>query len=166
LRRHSGLYRVNNGKKSKEKKNTRLSETEGCAKDIAMVYLDWKKQGIALEVKSLGRLGSKLSLTIREGDLADFLPALEEIYIRDEGELRLELPENWVIYWKAKESGNRVLVAHPQPDHWVATVALEREVGQKLILAVKALKSSESFILSQIAPLEAVSNLNIEVVRR
>src|SRR4051794_29099476 len=107
-----------------------------------MGHLDWKDSTVVLEVAPETRpetrpktqidtrLKSLLVLKIQSVDLPVFIQNLEQVYCHQEGELRLELPQNWVLYWKTKENASRVLLAHPQPERWVATFALELALAE------------------------------------
>ncbi len=44
------------------------------------------------------------------------------------GEVRLDLPRGWTLYWRWRSSDSRFLVAHPEKDQWVATVSLSDSV--------------------------------------
>src|SRR5271168_4015231 len=50
---------------------------------------------------------------------------LTTVLVPGGGELRLSLPDEWSIFWKLRDDESRLLIAHPQADEWVATLALE-----------------------------------------
>jgi hypothetical protein len=87
-----------------------------------------------------------MSLSIPSTQLSEeLLPKLRETFLEEAGELRLDLPEEWSIFWKKREDDSRLLIAHPQKDQWVATVALTEEYATKVLHEVSTLTAGESY---------------------
>lgn len=126
-----------------------------------MLYLNWIESSICIEITSHPTLQTQLKIKVGQNELTDLLASLEETFLKQAGELRVQLPQNWVLYWKLREEGSRALLAHPEPEEWVGTIALELALAQKLFLSLKNLKSGQSFYLSQVGILGSVSNLEL-----
>ncbi|HTL11200.1 MAG TPA: hypothetical protein VL588_01850 [Bdellovibrionota bacterium] len=83
------------------------------------------------------RLGVELVLSHGPGtlDLADRLRELEE-----GGEVSVSMASGsdgfWRLYFKLRPEGTRLLLAHPEPEEWVATLALEPQALGSLIEAM------------------------------
>ena len=144
-----------------------------------MPYLNWKepKEGKSsahsmrpLPAGSEGRSQMGLSFTGEEVQL--LIPYLEEIFFRGGYELRMDLFGGWTVFWKSRESGSRLLLAHPEHQEWVATVALEPALGQKLIERLKELMAGQSLSIHELGEelgiefysLGAVSNVEIRII--
>jgi hypothetical protein len=130
-----------------------------------MSYLDWKKT--PLRIKSIDLSQSKIQLFLALSDewIQPFVTALEDVFVRQSGELRMHLPEGWVLFWKLREEGNRAIVAHPQANEWVGTIALDANFGQMWISSLKKIQIDQSLLLSGVARLERVSNLELILSR-
>ncbi len=131
-------------------------------------YLDWKNQNLSLEIVPHKRFKTQLTIKIKAEApeiLDTFCDALKGVYLElegDGGELRLELPHRWDLFWKLRESGSRALLAHPESEQWVGTLALDGDFGRRLLSALKNLRNGESLKLSTLGSLEYMSNLEIE----
>lgn len=129
-----------------------------------MAYLDWKNPEMKLEVEPHVRYQTQLKLHLSPDRREVLAKALEEVFVHAGRELRLGLPGGWVLFFKLREDGNRLLLAHPTEPEWVGTAALEKRRGMDLIQALKESPSGEGFQsikLSELAPLASVSNLEI-----
>ncbi len=91
----------------------------------------------------------------------DLLPALRNTFQAAGGELRLDLPQEWSLFWKLKDGETRVLVAHPATGQWVGTLALERSFADQLILKLESAAAGESLRVGSIGPVSGVSNLDL-----
>jgi hypothetical protein len=116
----------------------------------------WPKEGqaaaprLSLEVapELLGKLREELAPVLREG-----------------GELRLELPEGWTLFWKRRDGESRVLLAHPETDRWVATLAVSGERVEDVLSGLEGLRGSgDRLDLGPAAGSGSTSNLEIELV--
>ena len=75
-------------------------------------------------------------------------------------ELRLSLPEGWTLFWKRREEGSLALMAHPEANEWVGTLALDLDFGIQMLRFLRELKEKgQSFSLDQCGTLRPVSNL-------
>jgi hypothetical protein len=140
-----------------------------------MPYLNWKERSTGHSMRPLpagGEGRSHMDLVFSSEDIAILVPYLEEIFLRGGYELRMDLANGWTVFWKSRESGSRLLLAHPEHQEWVATVALETELGQKLIEKLKELSVGQSFGIHELAEelgiefysLGAVSNIEIQIL--
>lgn len=131
-----------------------------------MAYLNWKESELKIGVSSHpdhSKFKTQLNLTLDQELRASLLNALEDVYLNNEGELRLDLAQGWVVFWKMREQGSRVLLSHPQEKEWVGTLALDLEVAEKLLSALKGLQSGEAVVISQLGLLESMSNLDVSL---
>lgn len=120
---------------------------------------------ISQEVSPHEVLESKLRLTLSAVNLAELIPQLEDLFLRDGNELRLDLPQNWIIFWKKRADESRILIAHPNPGEWVATAALEISHGKDLIMALKDLQPGQTVEMSEMGRVGGVSNTEIAISR-
>jgi hypothetical protein len=128
-----------------------------------MPFLNWTEASIHQTVSSHPQLGTQLTLGLKSTELQMLISLLEDVYSHQGHELRLALPQGWVLFWKRKDAESRILLAHPEEKEWVATVALESASGQKWVEALKGLHPGQPGFLSQLAPLSGMSNLEIMI---
>jgi hypothetical protein len=126
-----------------------------------------------LPVGSEGR--SQMDFNFTGDEVQLLIPYLEEIFVRATAgsgrELRMDLSGGWTVFWKSRESGSRLLLAHPEHQEWVATVALEPALGQKLVERLKELNAGQSLTIHELGEelgiefynLGAVSNVEIQI---
>jgi hypothetical protein len=129
-----------------------------------MPYLDWTQKSVRLIATPL--TGGKLQLTLglKREELQRLESDLTEVYLQGGRELRMGLPQEWVLFWKKREEGSRLLVAHPQPNEWVGTVALDEAFGQQLLSGLKKLEEGASFTVNRLSPVASVSNLELIMI--
>ncbi len=130
-----------------------------------MPYLNWKEKLLNLEMKIPSEAKVELLLTVSDDLIQELVSNLEEIFYAKGGELRLQLTENWVLFWKIREEGGRALVARPSEDQWVGTLALEPTWSKEMINALTQLKKGESLKLDQLFSLATVSNFELTLLR-
>ena len=126
-----------------------------------MPYLNWKTREIRKTIEPHADARSTLALNLSAEERAQLLPMLEEVYAHGGAELRLDLPGEWIIFWKSRESESRLLLAHPQRDEWVATVALESEHGRRLLQRLGELGTGDALSISELGAIGSVSNVEI-----
>ena len=119
-----------------------------------MPYLNWKERETGQEVRD-----SLFTLRLKSRELAELIALLEEVFVENGPELRVDLPRNWIVFWKRREGESRLLIAHPQENEWVATAALEPEHGKKLIDELKTLQTGSANRVT------AVGNVELEIRR-
>ena len=134
-----------------------------------MPYLDWTPEELEVslfqEVSQLNPPKTQLTLKLGSKEIQSLIGELEAIYSGSARELRVSLPQGWTVFWKRKDSGARALLAHPQSDEWVSTIALEADQGKQLISFLNVLEIGQSFSLSQRIALDHVSNLELMIVK-
>ncbi len=130
-----------------------------------MPFLDWGESSLVLQSSQKSARETQLVLGLTEAHVAELTQELLEIYTSSEtisrSELRLVLPQGWVLFWKARSEGSRLLLARPNHEEWVGTVALPIEGGVRWLENVKNLKLGESVVLSQVCVLHPVSNFDL-----
>lgn len=128
-----------------------------------MPYLNWKTSKLGLSRTSHPRFQNQLELSLDAAALQELRNELAAVFSTEGAsqrtELKLELPQNWTLYWKAKEGLSRMQLAHPQTDHWVATVQLSAEVATRLLEALAG--SPNQILLSQLGTLASINNLEL-----
>jgi hypothetical protein len=149
-----------------------------------MPYLDWKAltpEQLRQEVGPIGASSQedprtaehmRMTLSAAPDQLAELARLLgESLDPEARGELRLELPRGWLVFWKKREGESRLLMAHPQQDEWVATVALAAAPATGLVEQVQRLASSGDAPSLSLSSLPApdgwgsVSNLELVLAR-
>src|SRR5689334_14001649 len=99
-----------------------------------MAFLDWTNGSFSGQFVHTVGPKSQLVLKIQRQEQTSLIQELEGVFLRSEGELRLVLSDQWVLYWKQRESGSRALVAHPEANLWVGTIALDPQDGTRFLL--------------------------------
>lgn len=102
----------------------------------------------AARTELLGRLREVLDAPLGDGPAA---------------ELRVDLPRNWIVFWKLRDGESRLLIAHPQAEEWVATAALSVDHAHAFLDRLAGLQAGDSLSLGQLAPVDRVSNVEIVV---
>lgn len=126
---------------------------------------DWSSHpGVRLEMGEHPRLQTLLTLRLSADLWGALHTELERVLRVQEAELRLELPGKWTLYWKARSGSSRVLLAHPETDQWVGTVAWSEDRVSSLIEALNpetAAQQPGGVFLSECDGLTFPSNLEI-----
>lgn len=128
-----------------------------------MPYLNWTNKPIRQNVEPHLFFETHLKLELRATEISTLGSSLESVFVHHGPELRLELSDSWILFWKMREEGSRILLAHPEAEQWVATIAFSSDLGVKLIEALKGLKASQTLSLSQFGTLNSFSNLEISI---
>lgn len=127
---------------------------------MGMPYLNWKTESILMSELVTTPRGAQLGLKLTRSLVDELVEGLIALFgeLKEPGsttpdtgtdfmqvpELRIALPNQWVLFWKLRQQGNRLLLAHPAPDEWVGTIALEANFGQKVINGLKQLQKKAS----------------------
>ena len=149
-----------------------------------MPYLNWKEMSLThQEVIKRGSAepgGAEDQMRMRIGltpaGRGELLTRLQEVLVVPEiqeagapssfrptltTELRLDLPLNWIIFWKLRDGESRLLLAHPHPSEWVATAALSLAHAHAFLARLESLEMDSSLILSDLGLVDSVSNTEI-----
>ena len=86
--------------------------------------------------------------------------ALGRIANREGSELRTDFPGGWTIFWKIRDGDSRFFVAHPEPDQWVATLALSES---HLTMIRERLKQGFEGTLSDLETVSRMSNVEVKI---
>lgn len=143
-----------------------------------MPYLNFKEARVARHIEPLpGQTSGEerdfaMSLRLEEDGAAKLLAALVDLSSQVVGpgmsapELRVDLPGDWALFWKIRAGESRMLVAHPEAEQWVATLALSPSHWAALIRSLGALsKSTGPVVVHALESLSSVSNLELEIGR-
>jgi hypothetical protein len=128
-----------------------------------MPFLNWRELNVSQRVEPHPRREKLLDLGFPAASLPELVSALEDVFARAQGELRLELPEGWTVFWKEREGESRLLLAHPTEGAWVATAALSREDGLRLVSALRALEPGQALELGSVATVARMSNVELRL---
>lgn len=92
-----------------------------------MPFLNWAQREI-----QTGHEWSDQKLTLKlvlpAAVAAELPPALAGVQSGADRELRVDLPGKWSIFFKLREGQSRLLVAHPEENVFVSTLALTPEL--------------------------------------
>jgi len=129
-----------------------------------MPQLSWKLSDTQLEMKSETAVRMEVT-TLRlhldqpqANELAEAISALGP-----SNELRHTLTAQWTLFWKLREGESRLLLAHPESEHWVATLALTS--ADRDVIAGKLSMTGEAK-LSEVLALGWQSNLDLVLAIR
>jgi hypothetical protein len=126
-----------------------------------MAKLDWSQAKILKQVVPGNRFEWQLNLQMGLSDVQVLGPYLEDVYLRDQGELRVDLGDQWTLFWKKRDFESRSLMAHPNANEWVLTLALTEDFGNLMIDTIKRMRQGDTLVLSQTGPLGRQSNADL-----
>lgn len=136
--------------------------------NLRKMPFDWSNRpGVSLGMAGHARLETELSLQLDEQAWVDFKGELKRVFKTREAELKLVLPGNWTVYWKARSGESRVLLAHPEKDQWVGTVAWSEDRVDALLGAFESASDADGtaeWRLSEQDRLTFPSNLDVRIV--
>lgn len=127
-----------------------------------MPYVNWSRSSVSREFVPHSRFEKSMRLRFASTELAELADHLDRV-LETQAELRMDLPSNVIVFWKTRETETRLLLAHPEPEQWVATAALEPQHGRRLIERLRALEQGQEISLSELGPIAAFSNLEIVI---
>ena len=104
--------------------------------------------------RSVAHSVAMMQLDLDTQELSALVLGLEQVFASG-GELRLDLPDQWIVFWKKRPTDSRLLLAHPQQGEWVATIALEETHAQNLVNALKRLSAGEGVSVHELGELGA-----------
>lgn len=130
-----------------------------------MPYLAWDKSPDDLEMSPPGEEPIWLRLRLDLNEARELAEWLREINAGEASELRHTISGQWNLFWKKREGESRLLVAHPEHESWVATLALTADHLQEVANALDGLGTSP-FSLGTLRPLGEFSNFNLRMASR
>lgn len=130
-----------------------------------MPYLALNDSQISVSVdEQVPAFEKRLALELKPETQGVLIQALENLIERPSSELRLELPQGWTVFWKLRSGESRMLLAHPDLNTWVGTIALSELDLRAWISELRNMtQTSLPTTLSRIVTFGAFSNLDIEV---
>ena len=132
-----------------------------------MPYLDWKTESLTQQVSNESRFGSQLTLNLSGALIGVLATELRELFAEvSMAELRIDLPQEWKLFWKARDTESRLLIARPEQAQWVMTLALERSLISALLGRLEGLRAGESVNISSIGSVGSVSNAELKIQRQ
>lgn len=132
-----------------------------------MPYLNWRDTSVTKETAPHPRLTSQLTLGLVAEQAAELAAALEPLFAHGPNsvgqELRVDLPEGWLMFWKLREGTSRLLLAHPAPEEWVVTAALDASQATPFLAALLALTPATPLTLSDFGKPGYPSNVEVVI---
>lgn len=128
-----------------------------------MPYLNWKEPGdrVHAEIRSHAKRGHELVLRLSSSGAAELAASLRPVFSEPGTELRLDLPREWIVFWKLRDGESRLLLAHPQEDEWVTTVALEPSAARKVLEAMTSSGAGTMLVFGQLFAIGSFSNVEV-----
>ncbi len=126
-----------------------------------MPYLNWKQAPVRKNLSERERGPSELRLAIAAAEAQSLVLALEEVFASVGPELRIDLPDDWILFLKLREGESRLLLAHPETSAWVSTAAFERSHGEVFLRELKALRPGTLIDVRALGDVASVSNLHL-----
>ena len=126
-----------------------------------MPYLNFREAKIEGKILPHSDLENQMSLDMSTRNVHDLATRLKAVFEENSGELRVDLPKNWILFWKHREDESRLLLAHPDKDEWVATLALERGHGMAVAEKLSSAEIGDTIQVSSLGTLGSVSNVEI-----
>lgn len=143
-----------------------------------MAYLNLKAANVGLEVEpakmshrpQLNEAKSVVKYVLPNAELTQWLEKLSAVWGEgsEAGELRVDLPQNWIVFCKTRPQGTRLLIAHPERGEWVATLSIEAKLAPVLFRALQNFTQSadREFDLNQfLAEHTRIDNVTNVVVK-
>lgn len=124
-----------------------------------MPYLAWKKGGDELRLSEHPRLGSQLLIRLSASEREDLLREFGALLDSSSRELRIDASSGCTVFFKTRESESRALLAHPERENWVATLAFEPADLRRLVSELQ--RPTGTVSLSQLMTLGGLSNLEL-----
>ena len=150
-----------------------------------MPYLNWQKQnpqsGYFHQVESLATGGGGASgvghsmmrfiLQVAHVEIPSLISGIEalerETEAQGEGlsspELRVDLPEEWILFMKVREGESRLLIAHPEPKQWVVTAALTQKHLSQVKGALQSAVPGAELLWNSLIKVSKMSNVEVIV---
>ena len=128
-----------------------------------MAYVDWSQRAVTVEQAEHPTRGIELRLGLDAEARLKLATHLESVFSPGKGEIRLELPSRWTVYWKAREGETRLLLAHPEHDVWVATVAVDVAIAGELVSRLRSLQAGAELVLGELPGVARMSNVEIRL---
>ncbi len=133
-----------------------------------MPYLNWKERSLRLQAGPHARLGTELAISLGAPEREELAASLVSVFAYAEGgiqpELRVDLPAGWSVFFKLRAQGgdeSRLLVAHPETDAWVATLALSQGHAAAFLGALSGLGEAGELRTSELGAFAGVSNCEL-----
>lgn len=128
-----------------------------------MNVLNLRSSQLTLSVEKHARFQNQLTVGLSHAEIQSWVAASKDALSEGGEELRVDMPQGWTIYWKARAGESRFLLAHPETDLWVATFTLGQAAAQSWLTSLQSLLSQRSpqAILSQSGPVSRLSNLEL-----
>ena len=144
----------------------RESEGEPALKGSAPLSAPTSDSMGFVPLEPFSRVKLQLCLGFHLRDL--LMEALRGPLLACQGELRLDCPFGWTLFWKIRQGEeSRFLVAHPEQGQYVATLAFQTEDAAGFLKKLEGSLESDRLILSELVQaLGSSSNFDLELIWR
>ena len=133
-----------------------------------MPFLNWRSRAIRCDVSpsplrgGYGQQVECLRISIGEADSRELVVAWKQCFADlNSEELRLDLPDSFTLFCKARPEENRLLLAHPELGSWVGSLMLTPESAACWLEGFRATESLREDFVSWGFPVHGVSNLDL-----
>lgn len=129
-----------------------------------MPYLNWKAALLKPVRTELPDSRVRLELALPKANAEELLADLKAALAPGGAELKVDLPESWTVYFKAREGLSRLQLAHPQTGEWVATVHLSEAHGQRLLQGLERAgdgRAHPRLVVSELGALGSINNFDL-----
>lgn len=124
-----------------------------------MAFLNFTARPIQIEKTSHPLYKTHFKMRIAPPEREEIISKLRDLTENVGSELRVDFPGEVTFFWKLREEESRLLLAHPEKEVWVATLALTHEHLQVWLNEIKEL--SGPVFLSELKKLGKFSNLEV-----
>jgi len=124
-----------------------------------MAFLNFTTRPIQIEKLPHPLYKTHLKIMIAPTEREEIMSKLSELTENVGSELRVDFPGDVTFFWKLREEESRLLLAHPEKEVWVATLALTAEHLQVWLNEIQEL--SGPVFLSELKKLGKFSNLEV-----
>jgi hypothetical protein len=124
-----------------------------------MAFLNFTGRSIQIEKLAHPVYKTHLQISVAATERTEIVAQLRELTEKTGSELRVDFPGEVTFFWKLRDEESRLLLAHPEKDVWVATLALTPPHLDHLLTAMDQLDAP--IFLSEFKRLGKLSNLEV-----
>lgn len=125
-----------------------------------MSYRNFTKKEITIEILDHPQFETLVSLTLAPQDRHELVEALIEVKNLETKELRVDFASLLTLFFKIREGESRLLVARPELNTCVGTLALS---ASHLSLLIDQLKNSNTVDVRHLETVNRMSNFEVRI---
>ena len=127
-----------------------------------MSFRNFSHRDVKIEIQQHARFESMMVVHLSSEVKAELIEALKEVVDGKTNELRVDLPNQMTLFFKVREGDSRILVARPETDILVGTLAL---LKNHMDLLISQLSVPEvSIDITKVASVHRLSNLEVRFI--